>query len=120
MTIHQLNIRLPEPVINEINDLAKDYGSQAKVVIAAVSKLSQEINLLKELKMSKTYYAAGNSYGTSFTYGSDGWFVHTFPTADARDAWVVADDYPNGNPTREAITAKQAPRIRRDEDWIEH
>jgi len=45
----QLNVRLPDVVIDEINELAEEYGSQAKVIIAAVSKLR------KEIEMSKLY-----------------------------------------------------------------
>lgn len=43
----QLNVRLPDVVIAEINELAEDYGSQAKVIIAAVSKLRKEIEMRK-------------------------------------------------------------------------
>lgn len=42
MTTTQLNVRLPDKVIAEINELAEDYGSQAKVIIIAISKLTQE------------------------------------------------------------------------------
>jgi len=45
----QLNVRLPDVIIDEINALAEDYGSQAKVIITAVSKLR------KEIEMSKLY-----------------------------------------------------------------
>lgn len=43
----QLNVRLPDMVIAEINELAEEYGSQAKVIIAAVSKLRNEIEMRK-------------------------------------------------------------------------
>lgn len=62
----------------------------------------------------KYYYAASNSYGTNFTYDSPGWTVHAFETKEARDAWVNADDYPNGNPTRENTTAETAHKIAPD------
>ncbi len=38
----QLNVRLPDAVVTEINQLAEEYGSQAKVIIVAISKLKQE------------------------------------------------------------------------------
>lgn len=41
----QLNVRLPDVVISEINELAEEYGSQAKVLITAVSKLKKEIEI---------------------------------------------------------------------------
>lgn len=63
---------------------------------------------------TKYYYAAYNSYGTSFTYDSPGWTVHAFETKKERDAWVKNDEYPNGNPTRESITAETAYRINPD------
>lgn len=109
----QLNIRLPEPTIDRINELAEDYGSQAKVIIAAVEQLHTKESVMRN------YYAGYNSYGTSFTYDSDGWSVHVFSDRDARDAWVDEDQYPNGNPTRETISAKIARRIQPDpEHWI--
>lgn len=70
--------------------------------------------------MSRKWYAADNSYGTNFTYDSDGWCVNVFDSKAERDAWVEADTYPNGNPTREVVTAKQARKIRREEDWYIH
>lgn len=57
------------------------------------------------------YYAAHNSYGVNFTYDSPGWSVHAFESKAARKAWVDDDDYPNGNPTREPITAKTAYKL---------
>jgi len=47
----QFNARLPKPTIKRIKQLAKDYGSDAKVIMAAVELLHT-----KEAKMSnKTY-----------------------------------------------------------------
>jgi hypothetical protein len=63
---------------------------------------------------NKHYYAAYNGYGTSFTYDSDGWTVHAFTSQAERDKWVNADDYPNGNPTRENVTAETAYKIAPD------
>jgi hypothetical protein len=114
----QLNIRLPDVVIAEINDLAEDYGSQAKVIIAAVSKLKEEKEILK---MSRKFYAAYNGYGTSFTYDSDGWSVHVFRSKAERDAWIDADKYPNGNPTREPIDLVTAKKIQPNREyWIDN
>lgn len=63
---------------------------------------------------NKYYYAGYNGYGTSFTYDSDGWVVHAFGTKKERDDWVKADGYPNGNPTRESVTAETAHKIAPD------
>lgn len=60
------------------------------------------------------YYAAYNSYGTNFTYDSPGWTVHVFETKKEREEWLNADTYPNGNPTREPITAETAYRLNPD------
>ncbi|MHA2055321.1 MAG: hypothetical protein ACW99F_17210 [Candidatus Hodarchaeales archaeon] len=69
--------------------------------------------------MTRNFYAAYNSYGTSFTYDSDGWSVHVFDNKAKRDAWVNADECPDGNPTREAITLKKAKRIQpNEENWL--
>lgn len=46
MSTKQLNVRLPEVVIDDLNQLSKIYGSQAKALIAAI------VNLKKEMKMS--------------------------------------------------------------------
>jgi len=114
----QLNVRLPDVVIDEINELAEDYGSQAKVIIAAVSMLKTETEITK---MSRQFYAAYNSYGTNFTYESDGWSVHVFDSKANRDAWVDADEYPNGNPTRETVDLKTAKKIQPNREyWIEN
>jgi len=113
----QLNVRLPDPTIDRINELVDDYGSQAKVIIAAVENLHTKE---KEMKMSRQYYAGYNSYGTSFTYDSDGWSVHVFNSKSARDQWVGDDKYPDGNPTRESVTLKTAKKMQPDSDhWIE-
>jgi hypothetical protein len=113
----QLNVRLPDMVIEEINGLTGEYGSQAKVIIAAVSKLKAEMEILK---MARKFYAGSNNYGTSFTYESDGWSVHMFESKSERDAWVDADRYPNGNPTRETIDLLTAKRIQPDRSyWLE-
>lgn len=64
--------------------------------------------------MSKYYYAAYSTMGTSFTYDSPCWMVYAFKTKKERDDWVKADDYPNGNPTRESVTAEIAYKIAPD------
>lgn len=51
MTTKQLNVRLPEVVIDDLNQLAKVYGSQAKALIAAITSIK------KEIKMSLTQKA---------------------------------------------------------------
>lgn len=43
----QFNVRIPQTVIDEINELAQNYGSQAKVIIVAVSKLKKEVEIRK-------------------------------------------------------------------------
>lgn len=63
---------------------------------------------------NKYYYAAHSSHGTNFTYDSPVWMVHAFKTKKERDNWVNADDYPNGNPTRESVTAETAYKIAPD------
>lgn len=45
MTTKQLNVRLPGVVIDDLNELSKIYGSQAKVLIAAVTSLHKEIEM---------------------------------------------------------------------------
>lgn len=44
----QLNVRLPDITISEINDLAEVYGSQAKAIIAAVTNLHKEITMRQQ------------------------------------------------------------------------
>lgn len=69
----------------------------------------------------RNFYAGYNSYGTGFTYDSNGWSVHVFDSQAARDAWVNADDYPNGNPTREAVTLATARKIQPTRArWLKH
>lgn len=114
----QLNVRLPDVVIDQINELVNEYGSQAKVIIAAVATLRTETEMTK---MSRKFYAGYNSYGTNFTYESDGWSVHVFDNKTDRDAWVDAGEYANGNPTRETVDLKTAKKIQpRREFWIEN
>lgn len=45
MTTKQLNVRLPEVVIDDLNELSKIYGSQAKALIVAVTNLHKEIEM---------------------------------------------------------------------------
>jgi Arc/MetJ-type ribon-helix-helix transcriptional regulator len=45
MSTKQLNVRLPEVVIDDLNDLSKIYGSQAKALIAAITNLQKEIEM---------------------------------------------------------------------------
>lgn len=44
----QVNVRLPQPTINRLGELAEIYGSQAKAIIAAIENLHT-----KEIEMSK-------------------------------------------------------------------
>ena len=46
MTTKQVNVRLPEVVIHDLNQLSKIYGSQAKALIVAI------VNLKKETQVS--------------------------------------------------------------------
>jgi hypothetical protein len=82
----QINIRLPQPSIDRLNDLTKKYGSQAKAIIAALENLHT-----KEIEMeTKTYMvitARQNEVGE----------------------WVLIDD--NGNKAQEGFgyaTKKEA------------
>ena len=54
MATKQLNVRLQEVVIDDLNELSKIYGSQAKALIVAVTNLHKEIkmrqNALQELE----------------------------------------------------------------------
>lgn len=45
MTTKQLNVRLPEVVIDDLNELSKIYGSQAKALIVAVTNLHKETEM---------------------------------------------------------------------------
>ena len=49
MTTKQLNVRLPEVIIDDLNNLSKVYGSQAKALIAAITNLTKEIEMKKLL-----------------------------------------------------------------------
>lgn len=50
MTTKQLNVRLPEVVIDDLNELSKIYGSQAKALIVAVTNLHKEIEMKQEVQ----------------------------------------------------------------------
>lgn len=50
MATKQLNVRLPEVVIDDLNELSKIYGSQAKALIVAIQ------NLKKDVAMSEKKY----------------------------------------------------------------
>ena len=39
----QVNVRLPQVVIDDLLELSKVYGSQAKAMIVAITKLKKEI-----------------------------------------------------------------------------
>lgn len=52
MTTKQLNVRLPEVVIDDINELSEIYGSQAKAVIAAITNLKKEIEMKKKAQQA--------------------------------------------------------------------
>jgi len=45
MSTKQLNVRLPEVVIDDLNELSEIYGSQAKAMIAAITNLKKEIDM---------------------------------------------------------------------------
>lgn len=59
--------------------------------------------------MPTYHYAASNSYGTRFTYDSDGWMVHAFRDRKSRDAFVKED-----SAHRETVDAKTAYKIAPD------
>lgn len=44
----QLNVRLPDITIEQVNELAQVYGSQAKAIIAAVTNLHKEITMRQQ------------------------------------------------------------------------
>lgn len=51
----QLNIRVPDATIEKINALAATYGSQAKVVIAAVENLyRKELANMNTIRIERT------------------------------------------------------------------
>jgi hypothetical protein len=50
MATKQLNVRLPEVVIDDLNQLSKFYGSQSKALIVAIT------NLKEASKMSEKKY----------------------------------------------------------------
>jgi Arc/MetJ-type ribon-helix-helix transcriptional regulator len=52
MTTKQLNVRLPEVVIDDINELSEIYGSQAKAMIAAITNLKKEIEMKKKAQQA--------------------------------------------------------------------
>jgi hypothetical protein len=49
----QLNVRLPEIVIDDLNKLSKIYGSQAKALIVAITNLKQEIDNMPTKKYTQ-------------------------------------------------------------------
>ena len=49
MNTQQLNVRLPQVIINDINTLSDIYGSQAYVIIAAVATLKKEIDMKQQV-----------------------------------------------------------------------
>jgi hypothetical protein len=59
----------------------------------------------------KHWYAAANNFGINYAYDSKGWEVFVFESKADRDRWVDEDEYPNGNPTREAISRDTARKI---------
>ena len=60
----------------------------------------------------KHYYAGRNTYGINFALeDGNAWHVYQFDSKKERDEWVKDDDYRNGNPTRDIITAKDARRV---------
>lgn len=71
MSTVQVNVRLPQPSIDRLNDLTKKYGSQAKAIIAAIENLHT-----KETEMeTKTYTvitAQQNEAGEWVLIGRDG------------------------------------------------
>lgn len=60
----QVNIRLPQPTINRLGELAELYGSQAKAIIAAIENLhTKDIEIMRSKKMTYTinyHTGAGN------------------------------------------------------------
>lgn len=55
MTTKQLNVRLPEVVIDYLNQFSKTYGSQAKALIVAIGKLKQEIDTMQKKYNQKPF-----------------------------------------------------------------
>ena len=53
MATKQLNVRLPEVVIDDLNQLSKFYGSQAKALIVAITNLKQEASKMSEKKYTQ-------------------------------------------------------------------
>lgn len=53
MATKQLNVRLPEVVIDDLNQLSKRYGSQAKALIAAIENLKKEIAIMSDKKYNQ-------------------------------------------------------------------
>lgn len=53
MATRQLNVRLPEVVIDDLSQLSKTYGSQAKALIVAIQNLKKEIATMSEKKYNQ-------------------------------------------------------------------
>ena len=49
----QLNVRLPEVVIDDLNQLSKTYGSQAKALIVAIQNLKKDVATVSEKKYNQ-------------------------------------------------------------------
>lgn len=52
MTAKQINVRLPEVVIDDLNKLSAIYGSQAKAMIAAITNLKKEIEMKQKAQQA--------------------------------------------------------------------
>ena len=91
MATTQLNVRLPDVVIDDINYLSKKYGSQAKAIIAAVTSLATEIKTKERIVGMKLYYCPAG--GHLWYYGEDGTPLFYKNLGDATDAEVeVAEE----------------------------
>lgn len=67
----QINVRLPQPSIDRLNDLTKKYGSQAKAIIAALENLhTKEIEM--EAKIYTVIIARQNEAGEWVLIDGDG------------------------------------------------
>lgn len=72
MATRQINVRLPEVIIDDLNQCAKTYGSQSKTMIVAITKLKQEINTMSA---SKKYNQKPFRRSEVDPNNHDGWVV---------------------------------------------
>jgi len=70
----QLNVRLPQPTIDRTNQLAKIYGSQAKVIIVAIELLhTKEFEMNINTALTKVGEMKFTDDSTTFTDDGNNW-----------------------------------------------